>query len=97
MKKVFVTLAIIIVLIIVTLMVIPTFFKSDILRLIEEKSSKYIQAELAIEDVHVQELPELKRFTRKRGHFQARNGHSGHFNQYSSFRSIRKFTFLNFR
>ena len=31
------------------------------------------------------------------GHFQARNGHSGHFNQYSSFRSIRKFTFLNFR
>ena len=53
MKKVFVTLAIIIVLIIVTLMVIPTFFKSDILRLIEEKSSKYIQAELAIEDVHL--------------------------------------------
>ena len=53
MKKVFITLAIIIVLIIVTLMVIPVFFKSDILRLIEEKSSKYIQAELAIGDVHL--------------------------------------------
>ena len=52
MKKVFITLAIIIVLIIVTLMIIPVFFKSDILRLIEEKSSKYIQAELAIGDVH---------------------------------------------
>ena len=51
MKKVFITLAIIIVLIIVALMVIPVFFKSDILRLIEEKSSKYIQAELAIGDV----------------------------------------------
>ena len=51
MKKVFTTLAIIIVLIIVALMVIPVFFKSDILRLIEEKSSKYIQAELAIGDV----------------------------------------------
>lgn len=53
MKKVFITLAIIIVLIIVTLMVIPVFFKSDIIRLIEEKSSKYIQAELAIGDVHL--------------------------------------------
>ena len=53
MKKVFITLAIIIVLIIVTLMVIPVFFKSDILRLIEEKSSKYIQAELAIGNVHL--------------------------------------------
>lgn len=53
MKKVFITLAIILVLIIVTLMVIPVFFKSDILRLIEEKSSKYIQAELAIGDVHL--------------------------------------------
>ena len=53
MKKVFITLAIIIVLIIVTLMIIPVFFKSDILRLIEEKSSKYIQAELAIGDVHL--------------------------------------------
>ena len=53
MKKVFITLAIIIVLIIVTLMVIHVFFKSDILRLIEEKSSKYIQAELAIGDVHL--------------------------------------------
>lgn len=51
MKKVFITLVIIIVLIIVALMVIPVFFKSDILRLIEEKSSKYIQAELAIGDV----------------------------------------------
>lgn len=53
MKKVFITLVIIIVLIIVALMVIPVFFKSDILRLIEEKSSKYIQAELAIGDVNL--------------------------------------------
>lgn len=53
MKKVFITLTIIIVLIIVALMVIPVFFKSDILRLIEEKSSKYIQAELAIGDVNL--------------------------------------------
>lgn len=53
MKKVFITLAIIIVLIVVALMVIPVFFKSDILRLIEEKSSKYIQAELAIGDVNL--------------------------------------------
>ena len=64
MKKVFITLAIIIVLIIVTLMVIPVFFKSDILRLIEEKSSKYIQAELAIGAFkYVQEFPELKCFS----------------------------------
>ena len=60
MKKVFITLAIIIVLIIVTLMVIPVFFKSDILRLIEEKSSKYYRVRAF---KYVQEFPELKCFS----------------------------------
>jgi len=51
MKKVFITMFTIIVLLIVALMVIPVFFKSDILKLIEEQSAKYIRPKLEIGDV----------------------------------------------
>lgn len=51
MKKVLITLAIIIGLIIAALLILPTFFKGDILRIIQKQSSKYINGELTIEDV----------------------------------------------
>ncbi|MEG0796469.1 MAG: AsmA-like C-terminal region-containing protein [Odoribacter sp.] len=51
MKKVLITLGIIIVLLIATLLILPTFFKGDILRIIQNQSSRYIKAELKIEDM----------------------------------------------
>lgn len=51
MKKVFVTLITIIALVIIALLVIPVFFKSDIIQLIENQSAKYIRPKLEIGDV----------------------------------------------
>ena len=42
MKKVFITLGVLILVVITALMVIPTFFKGDILQIIEKQSAKYI-------------------------------------------------------
>ena len=109
MKKVFITLAIIIVLIIVTLMVIPVFFKSDILRLIEEKSSKYIQAELAIGNVHLSMFKNFPNLSVSLDNVVISKEETNtrdtliniplptYLHQSSSFRGFRKFTFLNFR
>lgn len=46
MKKVFITLGVLILVVITALMVIPTFFKGDILQIIEKQSAKYINAEI---------------------------------------------------
>lgn len=51
MKKFLITLAIVFGVIIIALIVIPVFFKGDIIRLIESQSSKYIKSELKIGDV----------------------------------------------
>lgn len=51
MKKVIIVIVIIFAVVIAGLLVLPVFFKGDILRLIKEKSSHYINAELNIEDV----------------------------------------------
>lgn len=53
MKKVFIIILSIFILILIALITIPVFFKSDILRLIEEQSSKYIKADLKIGDVNL--------------------------------------------
>lgn len=51
MKKVLIVLAVIIGIIIAALLIIPTFFKGDIIKIIQNQSSKYINADLKIEDV----------------------------------------------
>lgn len=51
MKKVFISLGVIIGLLVVALFVLPVFFKGDILRFVLKESSKYIRAEVTIEDV----------------------------------------------
>lgn len=51
MKKVIIVIVIIFAVVIAGLLVLPIFFKGDILRLVKEKSSHYINAELNIEDV----------------------------------------------
>ena len=53
MKKLFITLAVIIGVIIIALIVTPLFFKDDIIRLVESQSSKYIKSELAIGDIRL--------------------------------------------
>lgn len=53
MKKVFIIILGIFILFIIALITIPVFFKSDILRLIEEQSSKYMKADLKIGDVNL--------------------------------------------
>lgn len=53
MKKTLITLAIILGLLIVALLAIPVFFKSDILKLIEKKSAEYINANLYIGEVNL--------------------------------------------
>lgn len=51
MKKILIVIAIIFGLIIAALIIIPTFFKEDIIRLIQKEASKSINAELHIGDV----------------------------------------------
>ena len=53
MKKVFITLGVLILVVITALMVIPTFFKVDILQIIEKQSAKYINAKLKIGDMNL--------------------------------------------
>ena len=53
MKKVFITLGVLILVVIKALMVIPTFFKGDILQIIEKQSAKYINAKLKIGDMNL--------------------------------------------
>ena len=53
MKKVFITLGVLILVVITALMVIPTFFKGDILQIIEKQSAKYINAKLKIGDMNL--------------------------------------------
>ena len=53
MKKVFITLGVLILVVITSLMVIPTFFKGDILQIIEKQSAKYINAKLKIGDMNL--------------------------------------------
>lgn len=51
MKKVLIVVSIVIVVIIATLMIIPVFFKGDIVQIIQNQSSRYIKAELKIGDM----------------------------------------------
>lgn len=53
MKKVFITLGVLILVVITALMVISTFFKGDILQIIEKQSAKYINAKLKIGDMNL--------------------------------------------
>ena len=53
MKKVFITLGVLILVVITALMVITTFFKGDILQIIEKQSAKYINAKLKIGDMNL--------------------------------------------
>ena len=53
MKKVFITLGVLILVVITALMVIPTFFKGDILQIIEKQSAKYINAKLKNGDMNL--------------------------------------------
>ena len=53
MKKVFITLGVLILVVITALMVIPTFFKGDILQIIEKQSAKYSNAKLKIGDMNL--------------------------------------------
>ena len=53
MKQVFITLGVLILGVITALMVIPTFFKGDILQIIEKQSAKYINAKLKIGDMNL--------------------------------------------
>lgn len=56
MKKVFITIGVLIFVLFVALLVTPTFFKSDILRIIQNQSSRYIRAELKIGDMNLSML-----------------------------------------
>lgn len=51
MKKILITLSVIILVLIAILMILPVFFKGDILQIIQNQSSKYIKAELKIGDI----------------------------------------------
>lgn len=53
MKKVFITLGVLVFVVITALMVIPSFFKGDILQIIERQSAKYINAKLKIGDMNL--------------------------------------------
>ena len=53
MKKVLIILSIVIVVIFAALLVIPVFFKGDILQIIQRQSSRYIKAELQIGDMNL--------------------------------------------
>lgn len=53
MKKVLLTLSVIIIVLLAVLMIIPVFFKGDILRIIQNQSAKYINAELKIGDMNL--------------------------------------------
>lgn len=53
MKKLLITLGIIFGIIIIALIVIPVFFKDDIIKLVESQSSKYIKSELSIGDIRL--------------------------------------------
>lgn len=53
MKKVLIILSIVIVVIVAALLVIPVFFKGDILQIIQNQSSRYIKAELKIGDMNL--------------------------------------------
>ena len=53
MKKLFITLAIIVGVIVIALIVTPLFFKDDIIKLVESQSAKYIKSELAIGDIRL--------------------------------------------
>lgn len=53
MKKVFIILAIILVLLVAALFIIPSFFKGDIIKIIQNQTEKYIDAEVTIGDIEL--------------------------------------------
>lgn len=53
MKKVFIILAIILVLLVAALFIIPSFFKGDIIKIIQNQTEKYIDAEVSIGDIEL--------------------------------------------
>ena len=59
MKKVFIILAIILVLLLAALFIIPSFFKGDIIKIIQNQTEKHINAEVSIGDI---ELSMFKNF-----------------------------------
>lgn len=53
MKKVFIILAIILVLLLAALFIIPSFFKGDIIKIIQNQTEKHIRAEVSIGDIEL--------------------------------------------
>lgn len=53
MKKVFIILAIILVLLLAALFIIPSFFKGDIIKIIQNQTEKHINAEVSIGDIEL--------------------------------------------
>lgn len=53
MRKVFITLGIIIIILVAALFILPTFFKGDIIRIIQRQIEKNIDAEVVIGDVQL--------------------------------------------
>lgn len=53
MKKVFIILAIILVLLLAALFIIPSFFKGDIIKIIQNQTEKHIHAEVSIGDIEL--------------------------------------------
>ena len=53
MKKVFIILAIILVVLLAALFLIPVFFKGDIIKIIQNQTEKHINAEVAIGDIEL--------------------------------------------
>lgn len=53
MKKVFIILAIIFVLLLATLFIIPSFFKGDIIKIVQNQTEKHINAEVSIGDIEL--------------------------------------------
>lgn len=53
MKKVFIALAIIFVLLIAALFILPSFFKKDIIKIIQNQTEKHINAEVSIGDIEL--------------------------------------------
>lgn len=53
MKKVFIILAIILVLLVAALFILPSFFKGDIIKIIQNQTEKYIDAEVSIGDIEL--------------------------------------------
>ena len=55
-KKVFITLGVVIFVLFAVVLILPTFFKGDILRIIQNQSSRYLRAELKIGDMNLSML-----------------------------------------